>query len=355
MPDQPIPFASSLPPAEAAAAWLARLDRGATETEQREFSAWLEADPRHAGEYTRLESEWKRLDRAGEDPVLAAMARELDARSLRRSRWRPARLAPWAAAAAIVLAGLAWWSFSPVAVNQPAAAPVLTHQVVPSSARQLTLPDGSVVALRGDSEVATDYTPAERRVRLLRGEAHFIVAKNPDRPFIVSAGGVAVRAVGTAFDVRLDAGAVEVLVTEGKVGVNDAVHSQSLLPPALENKPPVLSAGQRVTIEASALRGPASPVRIDSVTAAEMEQTLAWQSTRLVFNRTPLSEAVSAFNQHETHGGRLVLGSADVGERLLGGTFRADNVEGFIRLLELSADVRAERRADGTVVLWPTR
>ena len=52
------------------------------------------------------------------------------------------------------------------------------------------------------------------------GEAYFTVAKNPGRPFVVAAGGVGVRAVGTAFNVRLDSDAVEVLVTEGRVQVS---------------------------------------------------------------------------------------------------------------------------------------
>ena len=43
------------------------------------------------------------------------------------------------------------------------------------------------------------------------------MSKDPERPFLVSAGEVTVRAVGTAFDVRLAPTAVEVLVTEGVI------------------------------------------------------------------------------------------------------------------------------------------
>jgi ferric-dicitrate binding protein FerR (iron transport regulator) len=39
----------------------------------------------------------------------------------------------------------------------------------------------------------------------------------------------------------------------------------------------------------------------------------------------------------------------------IGGTFRVDNVEGFVRLLELTVDVRSEPRADGAVVLKRAR
>src|SRR5204863_5888557 len=80
-------------------------------------------------------------------------------------------------------------------------------------------PDGSVVELNRGAVVSAHFTASERRMRLVSGEANFKVAKDPQRPFVVEARGVAVRAVGTAFNVRIDAVSVEVLVTEGVVNV----------------------------------------------------------------------------------------------------------------------------------------
>jgi transmembrane sensor len=56
---------------------------------------------------------------------------------------------------------------------------------------------------------------------LKQGEAFFEVAKDPNRPFVVSAGSKRVVAVGTKFSVRRDADSVGVVVTEGKVRVDD--------------------------------------------------------------------------------------------------------------------------------------
>jgi transmembrane sensor len=345
-------------PADTAAAWLARHDRGLGAAEAGEFAAWRAADPRHGPEFDRLQAEWAGFDLAKADPALAAMARRLDEAT--RPAVRRRRHAVWAwtgglaAAAALAVAWTGWWR-TPGVTPAPAAP---SYRVVPSLARTLTLADGSAVGLRGDSEVAVDFTPAERRVRLLRGEAHFTVAKNPDRPFVVSAGIVAVRAVGTAFNVRLDPATVEVLVTEGRVQVAAAPASPAApaageppLPEAL-TAPTLLAAGERVSVAlAPAVEAP--PVEVVPIRPAELEQLLAWQNTRLVFNRTPLGEAVEAFNRHGTH--RLELGDPALGGRLLGGTFRADNAEGFVRLLEQSDGLRAEHRADGTIVLWPGR
>jgi transmembrane sensor len=72
----------------------------------------------------------------------------------------------------------------------------------------------------------------------------------------------------------------------------------------------------------------------------------------LIFSRTLLTEAVAAFNQHATPTGtRLVIGDPALQALQLGGTFRASNVDGFVRLLEQGADVRVERRGTDFVLL----
>ncbi len=335
--------------ANAASVWLARHDRGLSAAETRDFGCWLDADPRHAVEFARLQGEWGSFDLIQADSELVAQARRLDDATRPVLRRRPLRRAwsGWqaASAAVVVLVGLAWWS-------RPAATPIAStqaYEVLPSSARALSLADGSRVELRGTSEVAVDFTPAERRVRLLRGEAHFTVTSNPTRPFIVDAGTVAVRAVGTAFNVRLDSAAVELLVTEGKVQLEaPPPYALGLSPYG----PTLVSSGERVAVPlGGAVEKPA--VEVVPVLPSEADQMLSWQTTRLVFNRTPLGEAVEAFNRHGTL--RLELGDASLRGRLLGGTFSADNAGGFVRLLEQGEDIRAEHRDDGTTVLWPVK
>ncbi|MBC7369228.1 MAG: FecR domain-containing protein [Undibacterium sp.] len=115
-------------------------------------------------------------------------------------------------AALIVGVGL-WWS-SPVSSGD-------VHRYVTEAARQqqIALNDGSLVELNVSSDLSVKPTAGERRVTLAAGEAHFAVAHAMARPFIVTAAGVSVLAVGTAFSVRLGETGVEVLVTEGRVEV----------------------------------------------------------------------------------------------------------------------------------------
>src|SRR6185437_13890973 len=63
------------------------------------------------------------------------------------------------------------------------------------------------------------YTQAERDIRLVRGEALFIVEHDPKRPFMVTAENARVRAVGTQFNVRDRTSSVDVSVVEGVVQV----------------------------------------------------------------------------------------------------------------------------------------
>ncbi len=87
--------------------------------------------------------------------------------------------------------------------------------------------DGSQVTLNTDSQIRIALTNTERDVELRRGEAFFEVHKDPTRPFVVQIGDKRVIAVGTKFSVRRDGDDVEVVVTEGKVQVEDGAAAQA--------------------------------------------------------------------------------------------------------------------------------
>ena len=85
--------------------------------------------------------------------------------------------------------------------------------------RSVNLDDGTVVLLGADSAIAVRYHDAGRGVRLLKGEAFFEVARDPQRPFTVVARDVDVTVLGTSFNVRLADDGAEVAVTTGVVQV----------------------------------------------------------------------------------------------------------------------------------------
>jgi transmembrane sensor len=192
----------------AALAWVARLDRGLSAAEEAEFERWLAADARHARLLREFDGTWTLLDRVREipadgfAPAATAPARPAPAHPPRADflRWQ---VAVPAAAAAILLGVLAWPGQPSLSTTRAPYSAVAGTQV--GELRTLSLPDGSHIRLNTASSVAVDYTGTVRAIRLHRGEAHFTVARDSARPFTVTAGSVTVRAVGTAFNVRVHA------------------------------------------------------------------------------------------------------------------------------------------------------
>jgi transmembrane sensor len=323
----------------AAAEWFSRAEFGLNATETREFEQWKKANPRHAAIYREISATSQVLDRWPESAIPAsAVERIPQKKNLFSWRW----VGGLAAAAAMVFATWRVLLLSPAGADFDTS---VTTQV--GGLHMLQLPDGSIARLNTDSLVEVHYTATERRVHLVRGEALFAVAKNPARPFYVEAGGVSVRAVGTAFDVRLRATSVEVLVTEGKVRVENTARQGTLLP-RIENaaEPPVLIAGQRMTV---AVQPKASTLgNVATVPAIEIDRALAWQEKRLVFDAVPLDEVVAEFNRYNSH--QLVIADPELGRQLFGGTFRADRFETLLSLLEQNFDVVREEQGHATVL-----
>ena len=347
--------------ARQASDWVVRCDRGLSVAEKQALEEWESADPRHRVELERIRSAWNQLEEIRAVPELNVLAEEIAARARVRRGRRRGQMLSWTVlgAAAAVAIGVISWQRTTGMAPSPLALNSENVKVLDSTARRVALPDGSTAELNGSSRIEVEFTPTERRVRLLEGEAHFVVAKHAERPFFVTAGPVTVRAVGTAFNVRFAQIAIEVLVTEGKVELEHRNTGASRFTPsfgtapneASETPPPDgLVAGQRAVID-HAVSGGVSTLAIDDVSLAEMEEVLGWQTTRLVFNNTPLTEVVARFNHFNRH--QLTIGDPKLRDRVLTGAFRADNLAGFTRLLKASLDVNAELRSPNETVLLP--
>lgn len=324
-----------------AAEWFGRREIGLSLEQEQEFQVWLLADFRHAEHYRQFDETWDLLDELSElkrRGVKSPKESNKRAVSLRRV-WIPAGLA---VAAAIAFGIIARPRLNPHSVNNTIATEV-------GGMEKLELADGSVVRLNSDTSVTVDLTAGERRINLHRGEAYFTVAHDPSRPFIVSVAGVAVRAVGTAFNVALRPASLEVLVIEGKVRVEEQAKGQSVLPPQqADQESRVLRAGQRVVLALQHETIVALVATVREVPAPEAEKALAWQVKLLDFDMQPLSAVVAEFNRYNQH--QLVIEDPELARRTFGGTFRADNYEALVELLENRFGVTAERLGDRTIL-----
>lgn len=335
-----------------AAAWVARHDRGLTADEVCDFSVWADADSRHQDAYEEIAATWRGLDAVRTSPEWAGQAEVVLQRANRRRvrhRWLGRAAALGAAAALVMLVAPRLGIGHRPDIATAKVKPQPSYQVLVSTARHETLPDGSTAELNGFSRISVAYSATERRVHLLEGEVHFAVQKNPDLPFIVQVGNVAVRAVGTAFNVKRAEAGVEVLVTEGQVSVDDVVHGDSLLTPDM----PVLHAGQKLVVGTSSALKSLPAVQLFNLGNGDIDQELSWQSTRLVFNDTPLDDVVSAFNRYNDV--QLRIGAPELRDRPLTGVFKAENLDGFLRLLQAGQVVSVHPGVPGTKILLPAR
>jgi transmembrane sensor len=224
---------------------------------------------------------------------------------------------------------------------------------------QRGLPDGSIVELKAGAEISVDFGadgPGARRVALLHGEAHFQVSKNPARPFVVEAGGMEFRAVGTAFSVAVASDSVKMLVTEGRVAV--AREPSQNLPAAVAEDgmagqaSVLVGVGERVVIDVTKTFTGSTP-DVMATTPSEMAEILAWRGPHLEFNEMKLAQVVDLLRQHGGH--RINLGSARLAGLEISGVLRADNVEPLLQMLEANYHIIVVRNADASITLQPGR
>jgi transmembrane sensor len=329
---------------DVAASWVARRSHGLSPAERAAFERWLAADSAHAAAFAQASAARSEFDWPSHAGATAEILSGLERRSRRR---RSRRLATAGALAAAVAIG--WFAFFPAAPVAPEASAVAAAPVVVLHPARQVLGDGTIIDLRDGAEIAVEFTAQYRRVTLLHGEAHFAVAKNPERPFIVKAAGVDVRAVGTEFAVELGSSGVDVVVTEGKVAVEKrevpAADESAYDPPRLLAS---LTAGRRVRVDPQS----AVATEVTTVSPEEVADRLAWRVPRLEFSRTPLSEVVALFNEHNTT--KLVLAHPALGQLRLSGTLRADRIEALTVTLRSDFGVRIETEAD-RIVIYPAR
>lgn len=327
-----------------AAAWVWRLDsKNVSGADRQAFEAWIKRDPRHRPAFEELGGVWRQLDALSEAKREEKIATFADAplrQRGRRSSMHRWSLAAGVAAIAIGVATLVWYHRG----NETQAIATAVGQQ-----RSLTLADGSVVQINTNSMLETKFDSGSRAVFLGKGEAHFTVAPDAQRPFIVHAGGAVVRALGTEFDVRIhDNRSIEVIVAAGRVGVlsdsNDGarVRGAAAADPSRPVQQHELAAGERLV----AVNGAAT---VNAIDAEDVSRTLAWRQGAVVFAGEPLSRALAELNRYtET---RFVVTDREVGELRIGGRFKTTDVEGIVRGLESALPIATRRTDDGLIFI----
>jgi len=329
---------------EAAAQWVKRRDLGLTLSEREEFRTWLAQDSRNTDAFAKADTKADEFDWPWHTGTVDQVSAGLEMRA-RKRRWRRS-VAALGGMAALVAMGCFWKT----KLGSPVETLAAPHTAITLPARQV-LPDGSVVELKHGARISLAFTDALRRVTLLSGTAYFEVAKNRLRPFMVDADGIHVQAVGTAFAVQLGQSAVDVLVTEGRVAVDQpqpgsdsSAHGADT---PLQHHHLFVDAGCAVAIPNASTADRSMAVR--AMPESERDERLDWREPRLGFSGTPLAEVVAVMNQHNRV--HFVIADPSLEQLRLSGVLRADKVDALVQLLESDFGVSAEYRSDSEIVL----
>lgn len=309
---------------EEAAAWFTRLKQGSvSEHDIEAFFEWRR-DEANSSAYAEVEGRLKQIDRLENDPELVRLTEAALRRPSRQERRRRGvRRWAWPAGLLAVVSVLAVVLVAPRLGPPTYATDVGAQQIV-------RLEDGSVMRLNTDSRARVIYREDERRIELVRGEAYFEVAKDPQRPFIVSAGETRVRALGTKFDVRRGADATQVTLVEGSVQVRRAAAPEAW----------TLRPNEQILVNG----------RTPRPSAADAEEVISWTTGRLRFRRTALEDAIAEVNRYSRT--KIVLESGAAADVPLSGDFDAGDTPGFASAVAEIFSLKVTRTA-GEIRLEP--
>jgi transmembrane sensor len=328
---------------EAAAVWAWRMDSDTVSAADRQaYESWLRRDARHRRASEELSRVWAALDGLAEAKRDEKIATFMNTAAVSAAR---SRRVWWAAAAAALVAAIAVSAWYQTGSEFQTLATAVGQQ------RNVTLADGSIVTLNTNTIVETNLRHRSREIYLRKGEAHFQVAHDRSRPFLVHAGDAVVRAVGTQFEVRVHSDQhVDVVVNEGRVEVQSAT-------PEAERR----GAGNRVHLAAHGvvhslsagqqLSATDHDYAVVPVSTQRLSSVLAWRDGAVVFDGGSLADAIAEIGRYTD--ARIIISDPQVAALSVGGRFRTGDLQEFFDALQTALPVSVRRASNGLIFIDP--
>ncbi len=204
---------------------------------------------------------------------------------------------------------------------------MITANVKSGSKSEIILPDGTKVQLNGATTITYDVNSSKQRLVQLSGEAFFDVAKNPDCPFRVIANDLQIEVVGTSFNVNTyKKGVVETSLLTGQIKISGGSFPQEY----------ILTPGEKATYSSinNALK----------ITQADVHVETGWCDDYLIFDSEPLIDVIEEIERW--YGVEIELRCPQIGQDLLSGSFRHENIQNVIHSLSLQYKFKYEIHKD---------
>ena len=230
-----------------------------------------------------------------------------------------------------------------------------------------SLSDGSKIVLNTDTIAEIKFSPEVRFIDLKHGEIHIDVAHDKSRPLQVKVGDKIIQAVGTAFNIEVRDEIVELIVTDGKVIVKDALsleQYESLEQPKelqitnrLNNSSEnsvvstsktlmSVSKGEKINLEKKG----AIKHKVIKVQPIEIVASLSWRQGNLIFRGESLQEAMDEISRYSD----LQIQLADdqkLKDIQVAGMFRTGDIEGLLSMLKTNFNIDFERKEGKKILL----
>jgi transmembrane sensor len=308
---------------EQALEWFFMLQsEGCTDEDRRHFDLWYRQSEENRAAYAHAKSLWSSLDQVKKEKDIPGMKRARRPRSRRSTARMLGISALLLVSSALVVVG--WMEHG---------VETMTYATAQGERQAIVLSDGTSVDLNTGTHLHATISLLQRKIVLDQGEAIFDVRHESLRPFSVQAGQLAIRDIGTRFNVRRHDNTVLVAVLQGAVEVNGER----------------LNEGYQRTYRAD--------TGLSSIQTIDAEQVEAWKFGRLVFRESSLRSVVAELERY--HPVRIVFTDPSIAHQTLSGTFDTDDLELFLanvgKILPVRVQSVQEERERIFLMEWARR
>jgi len=187
--------------------------------------------------------------------------------------------------------------------------------------KKITLPDGSLVTLNGNSSISYELKEKSRTIQLT-GMAHFEVAPNKEAPFSVVTQKGTVTVLGTGFDVSAySAGKLQVIVNHGKVKVENQNKDHNA----------ILTKGMMVESDGNVLN-------VNSNYSSHLD----WMGDYLILHDASLNEVITALEAK--YGTKIsVESNSDLDKKFTGKFKQNQTLESVSQVLEVALNIKLSK------------
>jgi transmembrane sensor len=277
----------------------------------------------------KVERLWRGLQEHAGNPALVTMhvdalmqLREAQAARKSNTRLRSTRF--WLAAAALACVVLLGGLF---VMSNRKSGPLEIYETGIGDQRMIELADSSRIALDALTRVTVSVSQTSRVARVMTGQAQFMVAKDPTRPFRVETGNYSVIALGTSFNVEFIDQELHVAMVEGRVAVTNNLAAAGSHNGAAVMVPvgfTELSTGEELFVNRAG--------KMSITRNADVAASIAWREGKVIFRGETLSSAVDRLNRYSKI--QLEIAGPALGSLVVSGVFEAGNTRAFAKAAE---------------------